>query len=974
MLKLTPIFLILTFLFLFSAFTQTQAVTLENDNFKYEIGPDGNNLAFIDKKSGKDYCDHTRHSFCAQIKKDGKSIDVSKVSAEGDMISLEFGGAGITATLKSTVKSKYILLEVESVEGGNIESLVFLNIPLTLAGIPSDSFASCVFSLNLFTNVEQLPALQSYLWASCYHKFGLIGAKVALIGIPQEDILPALRQILSTESGDMPYSTVAGPWAQDIPYNHGSYLFNFGNLTEDTVDEFIQMAKSGGFNQIDNHGGGAGFNEFFNQTENHGGGAAIYQFLSQVEDLGGEAPFFKFGDFEINKERFPRGWDTYKDIVAQLHKAGIASILHTYAFFIDKHSKYVTPVPSKYLDSFRTLTLSSPVTEDATEIQVNESTKGINTITGFLTQNSVVLHIGDELITFDRVSSEPPYKFTGCKRGAFDTKAAPHSQGAKAYHLKECFGHFVPDVDTPLFAEIAKNQADVINKCDFDGIYIDAIDGSSILRGESDCWYYSSKFVFEIAKNLKKPVGMEMSAMWNHFWQFRARWQANDYPNRGQKRFLDIHASQVNGGLLLPLHLGWWNFQIFDPPQIDPSFTDVTEYLGCKLIGFDAGFSLQGVIDKKSLSRVPAYQRSLAILKTYENLRHTNAFGESVKKQLRQPGKEFTLYKDTDGRYRFKPAFYNIHKIEDVKHPSSLWETENQFARQPVKLRIEALMSVEPYDSPDAVTLTDFTQSDVFGPERRTADGLAFEFKITKEQVKAGGASGILSVRSSGKSAKNASWAKLEKKFQPTLDLSKNQALGVWVYGDGQGEILGFRMEDPKNISLGALSDRYLDIDFNGWRYFELVETESTRWNDYVWNDNKYPFNVYLETLDFGNIESFGLWMNNVPVGKDVRCIVSPVKALPMVKTIFSNPSITIGGKTIVFPVEMTSGSYLEYFSKDDCKLYGPKGQLISIVKPQGTTPFLVTGKNTIAFSCIGQKGFTSRANVTIIGYGEPLQ
>ena len=55
----------------------------------------------------------------------------------------------------------------------------------------------------------------------------------------------------------MPLCKVAGPWAQEMPFNHGSYLFNFGSLTEATVDDWIEMARSLGVTQIDNHGGGA---------------------------------------------------------------------------------------------------------------------------------------------------------------------------------------------------------------------------------------------------------------------------------------------------------------------------------------------------------------------------------------------------------------------------------------------------------------------------------------------------------------------------------------------------------------------------------------------------------------------------------------------------------------------------------------------------------------------------------------------
>ena len=107
-------------------------------------------------------------------------------------------------------------------------------------------------------------------------------------------------------------------------------------------------------------------------------------------------------------------------------------------------------------------------------------------MTGFFEHNSVVLHIGDELVTFGGASQQAPWRFTGVKRGALGTKAAAHEQGAKARHLKECFGLFVPDPESSLFEEIAANHAEVVNRCGFDGIYLDAIDGSSILRGNEE--------------------------------------------------------------------------------------------------------------------------------------------------------------------------------------------------------------------------------------------------------------------------------------------------------------------------------------------------------------------------------------------------------------------------------------------------------------------------------------------------------
>jgi rhodanese-related sulfurtransferase len=67
--------------------------------------------------------------------------------------------------------------------------------------------------MNLFTHVRQLPALQSHLWAAGYERFHIEGAKIALAGVPQEDILPVIRGIMRNAE-DVPLSTAGGAWAQ----------------------------------------------------------------------------------------------------------------------------------------------------------------------------------------------------------------------------------------------------------------------------------------------------------------------------------------------------------------------------------------------------------------------------------------------------------------------------------------------------------------------------------------------------------------------------------------------------------------------------------------------------------------------------------------------------------------------------------------------------------------------------------------
>jgi hypothetical protein len=737
----------------------------------------------------------------------------------------------------------------------------------------------------------------------------------------------------------MPHCTVAGPWAREVPFNRGSYLFNFGALTESTVDDWIAMARNLGVTQIDNHGGSA---------------------------------FFRFGDLVLNRQKWPEGWKTYQRIVKRLHEAGIGSIFHTYAFFIDKQSKYVTPVPDRRLDAFRTFTLAEAVAPDATEIRVNESTKGMSTVTGFFEHNSVVLHLDDELVTFSRVSQEPPWRFIGLKRGALGTKPAPHQQGAKVRHLKECFGLFVPDAESSLFEEIARNHAEIVNACGFDGIYLDAIDGSSILRGGDECWHWADKFVFEIQRHLKKPVGMEMSAMWHHFWQFRTRWQAWDYPQRGHKRFIDLHADAVNGGLLLPLHLGWWNFQTFNPPQIEPTYPDVIEYLGAKLIGWDAGISLTGAIDQQRLNTVPLFRRAVDILRTCEELRRAGSIPDTVRSKLREPGKEFSLFQDATGAWRFCHAYYDCHNAAASEPWSLSWTVVNPFAGQLLQLRLEALMSAAAYDDPRNIVLLDFSDAKTAPQSPRAAEGVNASLRLatltgTREPA------GLLAATNSGKVGRNAAWVRLDRTFYPHLNLKECQALSGCVDGDGLGELIAIRLESPRHISFGAVADRYLTVDFTGQRSFTLVETESTRWSDYVWNDGKWLYNVYRETIDFSAVESISIWYNNLPPGKEAKCVIGAVKAVPMLSCTVKNPALTVNGKTIVFPAEIQSGSYLEFNGNDGCTLYGAKGEMLANANPKSEALWLQPGKNQIRFSCDRIEGPAARARVVVITHGNPL-
>jgi hypothetical protein len=911
---------------------------MENARVKYTISPEGKNLGFVDCASGIDYLRPEAASACALVRLDGRDYPASSASLSNGRLVLRFGDAGVEAVLKVEQRTSWIGLTVESVKGAAIESLVFLNVPLRLKGTPEEPFGACALSLNLATRVDALPALQSELRAAAHRKFGIVGAKAALVGIPPPGMLAALKDAL-VEAGEMPLCKVAGPWAKEAPMNHGSYLFNFGSLTEATVNDWIETAGTVGFTQIDNHGGGASF--------------------------------FRFGDFELNRRKWPGGWESYRPIVARLHAAGIASIFHTYAFFIDKQSKYVSPIPDKRLDAFRAFTLAGDVAADSDTIPVNESTAGMSTLTGFFVHNSFVLHIDDELAAFGGVSQEPPWRFTGVKRGVLGTKAAAHERGSSARHLKECFGLFVPDPESSLFVEIAANHAEVVNRCDFDGIYLDAIDGSSILRGGDECWYWAAKFVMEIQKRLNKPAGMEMSAMWHHFWQYRTRWQAWDYPQRGHKRFIDLHVEAINGGLLLPLHLGWWNFQSFNPPQIEPTYPEVIECLGARLVGWDAGISLTGGVDRDQLRTVPLFRRAADTLRACEEMRRAGRLDEAAKAKLREPGSEFSLFTGADGKHSFRRSHSDAHTAAIAEPWTLSWPATNPFPEQALKARIEALMSAGSDDEPGAIVIGSLAGEDAAGWKASAAQGVAVSLGSGVSGGSLPGA--VITATNSGKVERRAAWACYHKEFKPALNLKERQALGLWIQGDGLGEVIAVRLQSPQHLAFGAIADRYVTADFTGRRWFTLVETESARWSDYTWNDGKGLYNVYRETIDFGAVESAEIWCLNLPPGKEAKCGIGQIKALPMLPGTLKNPAITVNGVTWVFPAELTSGSWLECNGPEDCVLYGAKGETLAKVVPSGRPPILRAGQNQVEFSCAPAKGPFPRVKVTLFTHGKEL-
>ncbi len=914
-----------------------KAVTLENEYLQYTVSGEGLIQAFVDKRSGNNYSLQHPENTIQSLKKNGKTYQPSRCSYSDGRLAVEFDQAEVKVVCALMARRHYLTLEVKSVEGSPIEELTLSNLQLnlsdhigTMANLAwNGQFAACVIALNLQTNAGGRSERNARLWSACYPKFGLAGAKIGIVGCPTAEVRTAIKEMILREG--FAHSEVGGAWALDTEENRTSYLFAYPS--EQDVNEWIEMARTGGFKQL------------------------------LISEIG------PYGHYDPYPAKYPHGLDGVQSVVKKIHAAGLQAGWHMLSFTIKKSDPWVSPIPNKNLATGRKLTLAAAVSAEDTFIPTVESPRGLPIYSGYWFRGGRDILVGDEILTYSGLQSASAFGLTGCQRGVHGTQAAPHPKGSALRNLKEVFATYVPDPDSPLMEEMVERIAHIANFCAFDMMYFDGLDGADVFAGSEWKWHYGPRFALSIFQRVRRRLQVEASEWYHHDWHITSRLGAWDHPVRSSKRFIDLHAA-ANGRLndLIPAQLGWWAFNRYRPRLARATTPDVVAYLATKSLANDAAVSLEE-ITPKTLDENPPWSELLRLMGEYEPLRTAGAIPESLKARLRVPGDEFTLERRPGGGVQFVPVEYLEHKATALDGVNNVFQVRNRFAAQQPGFRIQALMAVGPYDAPQNIVLEDF---------RRPADlslqsfqnGVTMTLEGSGQELRTEHESGILRATNTGSSRRGA-WAKLGKRFLPPLDISARPALGVWIYGDGKSEVLNFQLLDPRGES-AAVGEHYVIIDFTGWRYFELVEPEAARWSDYLWPyDN--PLAVYREAVDESRIAELNIYYNNLPPGESVTCHLSPLRALPVREVKLEHPQIESTGGKLAFPVTLESGDYLEFHPPDECCVFDPNGAFLQNVTPEGQAPWLAPGESRLVFSCRGPEGVRPRATITTILSGPPL-
>ena len=416
-------------------------------------------------------------------------------------------------------------------------------------------------------------------------------------------------------------------------------IYWMSDLSVHNVDEHVANMKKGGFRM-----------------------ALIYcsgMFLN-------ERAYTHYGNYDLNTERFPNGYDDLRAVLAKIRAAGVTPGFHTLQTFIGFKSRYVTPEADPRLNVKRYFTLERPLPADGATCDV------------YVTQNPVdapmhpmcrILKFGTELMRYEGYTTTPPYRFTGVERGHFGTKVKEHGRGYTGGILDVCECTATScciDQNTSLQDEIADKIVKVYD-CGMEFLYFD---GSEDVN--APCNVNISLSQWKVARRCgKMPLFTEGCAKTHFGWHLQSGANAFDVfpPEVFKEKIIEYpyRAAQRLAKDFTRVDFGWWGIRAKTPKSIGTQ-PDMWEYGTSKAAAFDCPATMQ-----MNLHRVRANGRMDDLFETvrrWEDVRAKKWLTPEQKEMLKDPKREFHLYlpsasaKDTARQANYHLPSTNYQLVE----------------------------------------------------------------------------------------------------------------------------------------------------------------------------------------------------------------------------------------------------------------------------------------------------------------------
>ena len=911
-------------------------VVFKTSHLTYTIASDGLNSAFLDPASGKNYLDTSNAPYFMTIEKDGKRIGSTAVKSKGGSLLVKFGESGVVAKVLARSRQHYLTFELTSINDHSVSKVELAALPLKLTQYVSQSLASCrnddyaaaVIPLNLETHTyPKQDQGVAVLHAEADRRVRLEGAKIAILGAPANDLLNRIEQV-EIDNG-LPHPTLGGIWARKSQEPKKSYLFV--DLSEATADATIDYAKSGGFGYI-----------------------VVYDGVWNASH----------GTYPVNRANFPNGDAGLSAVSDKIHAAGLKFGMHNTDMVVAKTDPLVHPAPASGFMMYpdRRRILGDGIGQKDTFVPTTTSPAGLLTKADKSRFHGRDLRIGDEIITYDDLQTTPPYGFTGCARGANGTMPAAHEAGSAIDNFSEFIGFYRPDVKGQLYDKVARVEAEALDKFRFDYIYPDGTAENLGYWPDEPLWYATNLLTAKLFRYTRRDVMFAHSPVSDYSWHVFSRGNTTDFVQAGIIEHFDrvsLAGARESMRDLQPFEFGWFGF-FTHATDGDATRPREMEYAWCKALAYGAAMSLETT--KKSLDGNGRTGEIFALIKNWEDLKLRDSFPETIREQLKAPGKEFALRQIANSRWQVAPVIYSPARYVVGKET---WGFDNPYLEQPLHVTVEAKPTLAAYGDqenrvllkPGALNLYTSGNGPLGSPSRQTA---SLQFKI--ESV-----SDHFDVSAVNGGSGPQGWGCAEIVLDTVMDLRQHRALGTWVEGDGSGAFLHFVIEDSGRWSV---RDYYVPLNFTGWKYIRMPESAKGEVYDFA-----FPYSNYwsIRGLNFAAISRIYVFLTGVKSGAAVKASFRRLEALHENPIPLHNPTLRVNDQSVTFPVQLETDWYLEYDGSAKARVFDPNGFTKAEVTISGV-PSLRRGPNVIELSCDRAEGLGETAKVTLATRGEPLR
>lgn len=618
-------------------------VVIENAAVRLVIGADGAARSLIHKSTGEEclaaevrtpicaitqYRPYDNENFLIYPAKP-RVFPACRVERRGDRLYVGFEDTYDIAVIRLDIEDDYIGFSLERVDyrieaygvkrQTEIDEFALLRLPLRprahfgewLNVVWDDRVAVNLLGTHPGTRIDAFPTAEATtLYAGLDAQVGLFGPGAALVVSSREGLLPAIGQI------ERDYDLPRGVESR----RDGSYRCSYYSLrgvTPENIDAHIEYARRGGFRTM------------------------MVYYVDFARSCG------HYGW----REEYPGGMEDLRYVTDRIRAAGMIPGLHFHYSKVGVNDPYINGGhPDTRMNSVCELVLAEPAGAADTVLVVEGNTQGLRREEGRL-----LLHLGDELISYADCTTRPPYMLTGCRRGLHNSQPAAHAAGSRARLLDvDDWPLFVRiDQNTGIQREIAGRLGRIYAEAGFRFVYFDGAEDVPM-----PYWYNVSRSQSVVYDVLRPAPLFAEGALKSHFgWHILSRGNAFDifppeYIRPAMKKYT-LRCAARNAEDFTAVDFGWVNYLAPGGATIGMQ-PDMYEYIYCKALAWDAPVSLVGNLEE--LRRHPRTEDNLRVMERWERAKLADAFTPEQKERLKDPDREFFLFEDSQGRFELYPC------------------------------------------------------------------------------------------------------------------------------------------------------------------------------------------------------------------------------------------------------------------------------------------------------------------------------